>query len=265
MATLGNAVRRFGLFIRKLGMRGRAGYAAQGGGGLSDVAVSKLFYILYLRQLYNDLSAFETDDDEDYIYYDALARMVLACSTRNELRVSNYYKRMEHLFYDVLPRGGWAPAEEAAGAKFMKNTKFSNTVAFIAKNVALQSIDLATGDNDSLDNSRDVSVGAVQVYNDLKVKLRGVDFDRRQAFLLNELQARMLSYIPQEQGIGAPGLASIAMRTGVGSAPVPSVGLPGFVANARQAVSAPAGGRRTRRRRVYGGQRKTRRHGRSRR
>ena len=265
MASIGDSVRRFGHYIRGMVLRGRTGYGVQGGGGGPDTVVSKLLYTLYLRQLYNDLSAFDTDENQDYIYYDALARMVLACSARSELRVPNYYGRMEHLFYDVLPNGGWAMAEEAAGSKFIRSERFANTVAFIAKNVALQSIDLATGDINSLGNSGDVSVGAVQVYNDLKVKLRGVDFDRRQAFLLNELQARMLSYIPQEQGIGLPGLASIAMRTGVGSAPVPSVGLPGFVANARQAVSAPAGGRRTRRRRVYGGQRKTRRHGRSRR
>jgi len=260
MASIGDSVRRFGHYIRGMVLRGRAGYGVQGGGGGPDTVVSKLLYTLYLRQLYNDLSAFETDENEDYIYYDALARMVLACSARSELRVPNYYGRMEHLFYDVLPNGGWAMAEEAAGAKFIRSERFADTVAFIAKNVALQSIDLATGSIASLGNAGDVSVGAVQLYNDLKVKLRGVDFDRRQAFLLNELQARMLSYIPQEQGIGLPGLASIAMRTGVGSAPVAPVGLPSFVPAARQAITV--GGRRTRRRRLYGGQRKTRRQNR---
>ena len=259
MASIGDSVRRFGHYIRGMVLRGKAGYGVQGGGGGPDMVVSKLLYTLYLRQLYLDLSAFETDENEDYIYYDALARMVLACSTRSELRVPNYYGRMEHLFYDVLPNGGWAGAEEAAGEKFIRSSRFADTVAFIAKNVALQSIDLATGSIDSLGNAGDVPISAVRVYADLKTKLRGLDFDSRQAFLLNELQARMLTYIPADQGIAPAGLASIAMRTGVASAPVPSVGLPSFVPAARQAISV--GGRRTRRRGAKGG-RKTRRQNR---
>lgn len=249
MATIGDAIRRFGHYIRGMVLRGSAGYGVQGGGALPDVVVSKLLYKLYLRQLYLDLSAFETDENQDYIYYDALTRMVLSCSTRNELRAPNYYGRMEHLFYDVLPNGGWVEAEESAGAKFMKNEKFAHMVAHIAKNVALHSIDLAEGSITPLGNAGSIAAGVVAVYNDLKVKLNDISFKSRQDFLLNEIRARMLTYIPAGEGIVTAGLASISMRTGVGSAPIAPVGLPSFTPAARQAVSAPAGGRRTRRRR----------------
>jgi hypothetical protein len=150
-----------------------------------------------------DLSSFETDDDEDYQYYEALARMVLSITTnKTRMRDLNFYSTMQHILYDVLPAGDWAEAEEAAGAMFMRNSIFADRVAFIGRQVALHCFNLKTGPLESFGNTGSVPVDAVKVYNDMKVFLRGKTFNERQTFILKELGVRMNFPDPvQTQGI----------------------------------------------------------------
>ena len=253
IASMGTAVRDFAVYLGRR-LRGRVtGYSVAGGGSPSAIT-SRYLYVVYLRQLMLDLSSFETADDEDYQYYDALARMVLSISTRKtHIQDPNFYNTLEHLLYDVLPAGGWTEAEESAGAVFMRNETFADRVAFVGRQVALHSLDMRTGPLESLGNTGTVPVGAVKVFNDLKVFLREKNFDERQAFLLKELGMRMDYPAPRVQGINLR-TTPISLKTGQ-ITPISMVTPP------PKAISV--GGRRTRRKRQVGGRRsrQTRRKG----
>jgi hypothetical protein len=222
MTSFGNAVRRFGEYIR-VGLSGRLvrGFGFSGG-GQPDAVTCQLFYALYMRQLMLDLDGFESNDDDDYQYYEALARMVVACSTREmKTRDSNFYNTMEAILYDMLPNGNWSDAEDAAGSKFIPNEQFAQRVAFVARQVALHSIDMATGTIDSLGNTGAIPAAAVAVYADLRTKMRPLGFEARKAMLLKELSAR-LAYPAQYASAGINAKSLPALKVGL----PPSVAAP---------------------------------------
>ena len=201
MVSLGTGLRDFAFYVGRVLTRSGT-YRVQGGGA-SDAVISQFFYVLYLRELILDLSSFETDDDEDYQYYEALARMVLSITTNKaRMRDLNFFNTMQHILYDILPVGGWTEAEELAGTMFMRNSVFADRVSFIGRQVALHCFNLKTGPLESLGNTGSIPVDAVKVFNDLKVFLRGKSFNERKAFLLKELGVRMDFPDPaQAQGV----------------------------------------------------------------
>jgi len=106
----------------------------QSGGSKHD---SYMLYICYLYTLMTAVGGFEDDDCTDYMYYDALARLV--CSSVK--LANNDYNSLLFLPFYVLPNGDWDP-----DGVLIRNRDFKDCVRIVSNNVALQSVNMREGD-----------------------------------------------------------------------------------------------------------------------
>jgi hypothetical protein len=240
MTSLGNAFRKFGAFVRDA-LSGRlvSGFGVQGGGGEPDAAISQLFYALYMRQLMQDLSSFESAGDEDYQYYEALAKVVISCTTDSmRIRDSKFYNKTENIFYNALPNGRWGEDDDLI---FFKDELFTKRVAFVARQVALHSIDMATGQIGLIGNTGEIPREAVKEYNKIKDRVNPLNFSQRQNLLIGELRKRLMYPDAPAIPAGIKGAVSLPVKAGLERVTSGPIQL--------EAKAQTVGGRRTMRRR----------------
>jgi hypothetical protein len=180
------------------------GNHAQAGGGRGD---SYMLYMCYLYTLMIAVGGFETSDSTDYMYYDALTRLI--CSSVNP---PNYdYNSLLLIPYIILPSGEW-DSEDV----LMKSKDFKDCVRIVSHNVALQSVNRRTGDIPYTDKNNTPnpmeSEKYINKFRELTIALNKLEFKSRQRFLLNRLSNIIQTL--NEPRDEAPGFTGIAMKTG---------------------------------------------------
>lgn len=180
------------------------GNKEQVGGGKGD---SYMLYMCYLYTLMIALGGFETSDSTDYMYYDALTRLV--CSSVNP---PNYdYNSLLLIPYIIIPSGEW-DSEDI----LMKSKDFKDCVRIVSHNVALQSVNRRTGDIPYKDKYNTPNPMESEKYTnkfrELTITLNKLEFKSRQRYLLNRLSNIIQTLnAPRDE---APGFTGIAMKTG---------------------------------------------------
>jgi hypothetical protein len=180
------------------------GNDAQAGGGKGD---SYMLYMCYLYTLMIALGGFETSDSTDYMYYDALTRLV--CSSVNP---PNYdYNSLLLIPYIILPSGEW-DSEDV----LMKSKDFKECVRIVSHNVALQSVNRRSGDIPYTDKNNTPNTMESEKYTnkfkELTMTLNKLEFKSRQRYLLNRL-SNIIQTLNAPRG-EAPVFTGIAMKTG---------------------------------------------------
>ena len=209
---------------------------ARGGaqdGGNPDVVKHTAYYTMfnfYMLELTSQLGSFETAENEDYIYYDALARLVLAVTANKDNAPDNLrYSRYVSYLYEQIPQ-----LTKETGLSFYTNGDFMSKVAFVGRNVALQSLSKASSDMPSLAYGATTNVPLISAegqtytspyseeYNRLKVELKRdhAKFADRQRVLCLELLNRVeMSASPDSPEFGQTAAAAVA-QPGESAAPV---------------------------------------------
>jgi len=153
------------------------------------------------------LGGFETSDSTDYMYYDALTRLI--CSSVNP---PNYdYNSLLLIPYIILPSGEW-DSENV----LMKSNDFKDCVRIVSHNVALQSVNRRSGDIPYTDKNNTPnpmeSEKYINKFKELTMTLNKLEFKARQRFLLNRLSNIIQTLnAPRDE---APVFTGIMMKTG---------------------------------------------------
>jgi len=216
----------------------RAGPAAAVGGGHvggdPDVVKHTAYYTMfnfYMMELTSQLESFETADNGDYIYYDALARLVLAATADKDNAPDNLrYSRYVSYLYEQIPQ-----LTQETGLAFYSNGDFMSNVAFVGRNVALQSLAMATSELPSLAYDATTTVPLViaqktadgqtymspytEEYVRLKAEMKGgKTFAERQRALCLELLNRVeMSASPDSPEFGQTAVAASVIVPAVSS------------------------------------------------
>ena len=211
-------------------------------GGDPDVVKHTAYYTMfnfYMMELTTQLGSFETADNEDYIYYDVLARLALAATANKDNAPGNLrYSRYVSYLYEQIPQ-----LTKETGLAFFKDGDFMSKVAFVGRNVALQSLAMASSDLPSLAYGATTNVPLVSVsgktamspyveeYNRLKAELKSnhKTFAERQRAICMELLNRVeMSASPDSPEFGLSAVAahdttSIAAAVPSAAAPAPTL------------------------------------------
>ena len=197
--SAGPAFRKQGFVLRK-SARGPARLPERyRGGGNKDAFV---FYFLYMRQLLHDLRSFESSLNGDYVYYEALAVCVLHC-IKSLKDAPDFYSQLDAIFYQLLP------GLTLEDCPIVHDGEFASNLAFVARQVALHSIDMASGEIPH--------IGEGSIPGEMGVKmlarLKGKTFLQRQTILYRELQRYILN-APKDIITGNGGIGRVSMKTG---------------------------------------------------
>jgi hypothetical protein len=195
-------------------------------GGDPEVVKHTAYYTMfnfYMMELTTQLGSFETADNEDYIYYDALARLVLAATANKDNAPGNLrYSRYVSYLYEQIPQ-----LTKETGLAFYKDGDFMRNVAFVGRNMALQSLSMASSDLPSLAYGATTNVPLVvsqktvdgethmspyaEEYARLKAELKSnhKTFAERQRALCMELMTRIeMSASPDSPEFGQTAVAA---------------------------------------------------------
>jgi hypothetical protein len=194
-------------------------------GGDPDVVKHTAYYTMfnfYMMELTTQLGSFETADNEDYIYYDALARLALAVTANKDNAPDNLrYSRYVSYLYEQIPQ-----ITKETGLAFYSNGDFMSKVAFVGRNVALQSLSMASSDLPSLAYGATTNIPLVTVagktatspyveeYTRLKAELKSnhTTFAARQRALCMELLNRVeMSASPDSPEFGLAATAPVSV------------------------------------------------------
>jgi hypothetical protein len=192
--SAGPAFRKQGFVLRRSN-RGPAQLPERyRGGGNKDAFV---FYFLYMRQLLHDLRSFESPLNGDYVYYDALAVCVLDC-IKSLKDAPDFYNQLDAIFYQLLP------GLTLGDCPIVHDDEFASNLAFVARQVALHSIDMASGEIPHIgEGSIPGKMGVIML-----ARLKGKTFLERQTILYRELQRYILN-APKDKENGGIGRVSI--------------------------------------------------------
>ena len=158
------------------------------------------------------VGGFDDDDCTDYMYYEALARLV--CSSVH--LVNNNFDSLLVLPFYALPNGDWDP-EDA----LIKNREFKECVRIVSHSVALQSVNMREGDipftnRHNAPNPMETKQFEIN-FKDITSKMMKLPFKSRQKYILEKL-SHIISHLnaPKEDG---PKFHGIAMVSGPGIQP----------------------------------------------
>ncbi|NBP66091.1 MAG: hypothetical protein EBU66_15695 [Bacteroidetes bacterium] len=178
----------------------------QSGGSKHD---SYMLYMCYLYTLMTAVGGFDDDDCTDYMYYDALARLV--CSSVH--LVNNNFDSLLVLPFYALPNGDWDPEDT-----LIKNREFKECVRIVSHNVALQTVNMREGDipftnRHNAPNPMETKQFKIN-FKDITSKMIKLPFKSRQKYILGKL-SNIISHLnsPKEDG---PKFHGIAMVSGPG-------------------------------------------------
>lgn len=156
-------------------MQGIKGKSKRGGG------VSEYPYILflcYLDTLIEAITGYDSSNFTDYIFYDALARIVISAVKLT----NNDYDSLLDLVYSILPESDWI-----SETSFIENKEMKECIQVVAHNMALQSINLRSGDIPYI-RKNDSNVLNEEAFKKITIHMRDMKFKDRQAFLINKIQ-----------------------------------------------------------------------------
>jgi hypothetical protein len=178
----------------------------EGGNRLSNLY---MLYSCYLYTLMNSLNGFDTSESTDYIYYDALTRLIVSSVNTSD----NDIEFLLAVPYSILPGEKWYSND-----KLMKSKKFKDCVSIVAHNVALQSINLREGVipyTNKIETNLLDSVEYTKKFEGITNRLRKVSFKDRQSFLIKELSniINTLKIKEVPELIPPPDLYKIKMET----------------------------------------------------
>lgn len=143
-------------------LMGLLGVQKGGGGELSEFTRDEYAYIIfinYLDKLIECLNGYDIMGQSDYIFFEALARIVIASIKVNH---SNYLLLLDTVFIEI-PDDSWVDDFE-----YINNKDFKDCVRVAAYNVALQSVGLRHGPHpyDTYKGPRDI-----KIFENVKFKL----------------------------------------------------------------------------------------------
>lgn len=154
--------------------------STRGGGkrGRENDTIDTTSYMLclcYLHELMNTLNGFDSHEDDDYLYYDALTRLVVSAFSL----VQNDYNVLQAIFYDVLPEGEWNDG-------FLK-PNFTKNLTTAADHVAHHSLTMREGVINSIGNEGRISLTMIANYQAITNKVKDMPFFERQTYLFKQL------------------------------------------------------------------------------
>ena len=179
----------------KLGpeLKNRVEKALVGGGVEKSNEVAHALVLFYLRQLINDLNGFDSDEDEDYKYYESLSYLV-AASCQSVQSSAGFYNNLQAILFDNIPKGN-ITVDTVDDKSIIPNASYKSSVAFVGRQVALHTCGLRTGEINSLGNmgifTKEIATSYIQIKREMKVK----SFDIRIKLLISKLRNILVSYI----------------------------------------------------------------------
>ena len=204
-----NYAREYANKVEGILVGGSANEGMQSGGSKHD---SYMLYMCYLYRLMTAVGGFDDDDCTDYMYYDALARLV--CSSVN--LVNNDFDSLLVVPFYALPNDDWDP-EDA----LIKNRDFKECVRIVSHNVALQSVNMREGDipftnRHNAQNPMETK-DFEKKFKHITTNMRKLPFKNRQKYILEKLSG-IINHLnaPKEDG---PKFQGIAMVSGLGIQP----------------------------------------------
>jgi hypothetical protein len=156
------------------------------GGGQPSKGKAECAYILflfYLNCLIDSINGYERMNGSDYIYYEALARLVISA-----INVYNgdCLELLDIIYTDLID----------ADISSIKNKDFKECVQVAAHNVALQSVGLRQGDIPYSGKNYRNSVKhkeSIVEFDKITAKVKGMPFQQRKLHIISILQAYIQS------------------------------------------------------------------------
>ena len=158
----------------------------QEGGGLPSKDKSECAYILflfYLNCLIDSMNGYEMMRGSDYIYYDALARLVISAINAYN---GDCLELLDVIYTDLID----------ADISAIKNKDFKECVQVAAHNVALQSVGLRYGDIPYSGKNYRNTIKHKETtleFDKITAKVKGMPFQQRKLYIISILQAYIQS------------------------------------------------------------------------
>lgn len=145
--------------------------------------------INYLKELSKILEKFDSDEDQDYEYYEIVGCLALACI--EYFRTD--YNKIDSVLFDRFPSvEGYIRTDDENIIQFFKDDKTkADCVSFAARQVALASMNLRTGTIQSINNDKvKVPFAMVKLYTDIYSSLPSI-FLERHTYLIDTIQKHL--------------------------------------------------------------------------
>jgi len=189
-----------------INVEAREGRFHGGGGSWSN---SYMMYLGYLYKLMGAIKGFDTSDSTDYMYYDALSRLVLSSIKP----ANNKYDELLAVAFSILTENDWDE-----DGNLIESKSFKNGVSVVAHNVALQSINRRSGDipySRRTDVNLLESSGYKERFKHMTAHAHTLTFNNRQVYILRKLSDAIHQLKEPEKPMPIAGFSKIKLQAGI--------------------------------------------------